>query len=147
MRRVGLLVTLLAGCTGVAPMAQAQHTITLPKLPSTGFGTPASADRGPPPVLNDKLVRGLNACDAQALTDLVDLKDLETRIFPQFRARPQSSGYVDERLLGDIVRATFEAYCAGVNGAHGIARIVEVHLHAGQSHIRIRLDRGALGFT
>ena len=50
MRRVGLLVTLLAGCTGVAPMAQAQHTITLPKLPSTGFGTPASADRGPPPV-------------------------------------------------------------------------------------------------
>jgi hypothetical protein len=128
-------------------MAWAQHTITLPKLPSTGFGVPASADKGPPPVLNDKLVRGLNACDARALTELVDLKGLETRMFPQLGSRPRASGYVDERLLGDIVRATFEAYCAGASGAHSIAKIVELHVHAGQSHIRIRLDQGALGFT
>src|SRR5581483_125324 len=130
MRRVGFLVILLAGCTWVAAVAWAQHTITPPKLPSTGFGIPASADRGPPPVLNDKLVRGLSACDVQALTGLVDLKGLETRMFPELRSRAQASGYVDEHLLGDIVRATFEAYCAGANGTHSIAKIVEAHVHA-----------------
>ena len=152
MRHVGWLVILLGCCWLDASSAWAEHTRTLPGLQPGWGGTAVQAsdrvDPGTPQwILGDKLVKALNAGDVRTLTSLVNLDGLVERVFPDRRRNPQASRYVDDALLGDLVRATLASYCKGVNGTHGTAKLLEVKMHAGQPRIRVRVDQGVLGFT
>jgi hypothetical protein len=99
MRLIPVISFLIVCCYLWATQpAHAAHTITPPGLPR-GFGDTASdtVDPGTPQwSLGDKLVKAFNAGDVGALTNLVNLKGLATRVFPELRRNPRASRYVDD---------------------------------------------------
>jgi hypothetical protein len=152
MRPVALIAVGVISCVLVSGPAWSAHTSTPPGLPfGWGNAVTSSNDKVEPGTpqwtVGAGLVEGLNKGDLKALTNLVDVHAMAGRLVPGFRKDAEVERYVEDGFLGDTLRGILESYCRGVKGAHGTAKLLEIKMHAGQAHVRIRLDQGSLGLT
>jgi len=152
MRSVAWITAGLVSCVLVSGPAWSAHTSTPPGLP---FGwndaVTSSNDKVEPGTpqwtVGAGLVNGLNQGDLNALAKLVDVHALAARLVPGLRKDPQLEHYIEAGFLSDTLRGILESYCRGVQGARGTAKLLQIKMHAGQAHVRIRLDQGNLGLT
>ncbi len=141
-----------AGCVLVSGPARPAHTTTRPGLPF-GWGNAVTSSNDnvepgtPQWTVGAGLVDALNKGDTKALESLVDVHAFVGRLVPGLRKDPEVELYLESGFLGDTLRGILESYCKGMNGAHGSAKLLQIKMHAGQAHVRIRLDQGTLGLT
>ena len=152
MRSVALISAGVISCVLASGQAWSAHTSTPPGLPFGWSNAVTSSNDKVEPgtpqwTVGAGLVDGLNKGDLKALTNLVDMHAMAERLVPGFRGDPEVERYVEDGFLQDTLRGIVESYCRGVKGAHGTAKLLEIKMHAGQAHVRIRLDQGSLGFT